>query len=263
MWTRRRADRARISPPLKPPADAQGTASAPTLDLADCLDNDTGTGLLTPVSQFVSEVKALKPDPDHQILVAAITAPASPYTVAWVPARGGQNTQPGELWPQMELSCGPAGGEDTNPKATMNPTDGDSGEPGVRISAFVNGFSNSVLASVCDPSYASSMQAIATKIGQLPSNGSCLSGSIQRTANGQPNCTAVAQVADTSGASKSVPYTDCVTNDQTPPCWNLVTGGASCAGETVNVIDAPTAPSSLVTVSCQVCNPGASVPGCP
>jgi hypothetical protein len=35
------------------------------------------------VSQFVSDVKLLKSDPDNQILVAAITAPAAPYTVHW------------------------------------------------------------------------------------------------------------------------------------------------------------------------------------
>ncbi len=33
-----------IMPPLEPPADAQGTASRPTLDLTDCQDNDQGTG---------------------------------------------------------------------------------------------------------------------------------------------------------------------------------------------------------------------------
>ena len=72
--------------------------------------------MLTPVAKFVSDIKALKPDPDHQILVAAITGPATPYTVAWVPASGGINTKPGELWPQVEHSCGAAGADDVNPE---------------------------------------------------------------------------------------------------------------------------------------------------
>jgi hypothetical protein len=249
-----------IMPPLKPPPDAQGTPSMPTLDLTDCQDNDQGTGLLTPVSTFVAEIKALKPDPDNQIIVASISAPPAPYTVAWLPESGGQDTQPGELWPQIELSCGAAG--EANPEATMKPTDGSAGEPGVRLAAFVNGFSDSVLASICDPSYASAAQVIATKVGQLPSNGACLTGLIQTAVTGAPNCTVVAQVPSTSGATKSVPYTSCQANGGTAPCWTLVTGGMSCAGQTVALTEPPTAPSVSVTVSCQVCNPGASVPGC-
>jgi hypothetical protein len=252
-----------IMPPLNPPSDAQKTGSMPTLDLTDCQDNDQGTGLLTPVSTFVSQIKALKADPDHQIIVSSLSEPPTPYTVAWFPASGGQNTQPGELWPQIEESCGPRGGEGINPEATMNPTDGSFGDPGVRMAAFVGGFANSLLASICDASYASAAQAIATKVGQLPSNGTCLTGAIQVTANGQPNCTAVAQVANGSGATKSVPYADCNTNGNTTPCWTLVPGAMGCVGQTVVVTDAPGAPSSSVTVSCQICDPGAYVPGCP
>jgi hypothetical protein len=39
-------------------------------------------------------------------------------------------------------------------------------------------------------------------------------------------------------------------------------GATSCPGETVVVTDAPGAPSSSITISCQICNPGAYVPGC-
>ena len=107
----------------------------------------------------------------------------------------------------------------------------------MRLAAFVNGFSDSVLASICDASYASAAQVIATKVGQLPSNGTCLTGSIQITANGVPNCTAVAQVPDASGASKSVPYANCEANGNTAPCWTLVAGAANCVGETVAVTE--------------------------
>jgi hypothetical protein len=155
-----------IAPPLKPPADAQGTSAAPLLDLTGCTSNDT-TGLLTPVAKFVSDIKALKPDPDNQIIVASIAAPATPYTVVWVPESGGQNTQPGELWPQIEHSCGAVGGDDVNPKATQNTLDDSFGDPGVRIAQFVQAFPNGVQGSICDASFASTMGAVATKIGQL------------------------------------------------------------------------------------------------
>jgi hypothetical protein len=153
-------------PPLNPPSDAQGTATALTLDLANCEDNETGSSALTPVSQFVNDIKALKSDPDNQILVAAIAAPAAPYTVVWWPEQGGQNTQPGELWPNVMHSCG-AVAYGVNPAATQHPTDGSFGDPGVRIAQFTNAFPNSVLGSVCDPSFAGTLGTLASKIGQL------------------------------------------------------------------------------------------------
>ena len=154
-----------IAPPLVPPSDARGTAAAPTLDLTDCTSNGAGNGLLTPVAQFISDIKALKTDPDNQIMVAAIAAPATPYTVAWLPPSGGQNTQPGELWPVIEHSCGSAGGY-VNPAGQIV-TDGSFGDPGVRIAAFVKAFPYGYLESVCDPSYTSVLSALTTRIGQL------------------------------------------------------------------------------------------------
>jgi hypothetical protein len=145
-----------IAPPLLPPADAQGTAAAPTLDLTNCTSNDEN-GMLIPVAKFVSDIRALKTDPDNQIVVSAIIGPPTPYTVAWVPALGGQETQPGELWPWMEHSCGAPGG--VNPEATSIATDGSFGDPGVRIAQFVHAF-NGQLASVCDDSYASVMTGV-------------------------------------------------------------------------------------------------------
>jgi hypothetical protein len=154
-------------PPLTPPSDAQGTSTAPTLDLTNCTSNDTTSGLLTPVAKFVSDIKALKPDPDKQIIVASIAAPATPYTVLWLPPSGGQSAKPGELWPELEHSCGPKGGDDVNPEATQNPTDESFGDPAVRITQFVQAFPNGVQGSICDLSFATTMNAVASKIGQL------------------------------------------------------------------------------------------------
>ena len=155
-----------LTPPLTPPSDAQGTSTALTLDLANCEDNETGTSALTPVSQFVNDIKALKFDPDNQILVAAIAAPAAPYTVAWTPEVGGQNTQPGEVWPNVMHSCGASGGSFVSPAATQHPTDGSFGDPAVRITQFTNAFPNSVLGSVCDPNFGGVLGMLASMIGQ-------------------------------------------------------------------------------------------------
>ncbi|HLK91431.1 MAG TPA: hypothetical protein VKZ18_16150 [Polyangia bacterium] len=251
-----------MAPPLKPPANAMGTAAAPTLDMTDCVSNDS-TGLLTPVSQFISDVKALKPDPDNQILVAAITAPAAPYTVAWVPESGGQNTQPGELWPEVMHSCGAKGSDDVNPESTMSPTDGSFGDPGVRISQFVSAFPNYVLASICDASYASSMQAIATKLGQLITP-PCIVGQIQNDSNGNPMCSVIEHLVDGSGNKSDRAIPACSSNGNAAPCWNLTTGGMNCNGSQLMINDEsgvnPNSESS--TINCSICLPGSTQPGC-
>jgi MYXO-CTERM domain-containing protein len=153
--------------PESPPPDAQGTPSAPTLDLADCASNETG-GLLTPVQTFVDEIRALKSDPDHQIVVSAILAPATPYTVAWVPAADPQ-AAPGQLWPQVEHSCGAMGAAGTNPEATELTTDGSFGDPAIRLTQFVSAVGpNSVIASVCNASYSRILAPVAILIAPDP-----------------------------------------------------------------------------------------------
>ena len=39
--------------------------------------------MLTPVATVVEQLRALKPFPDQQIMVAAIAGPPTPYTVEW------------------------------------------------------------------------------------------------------------------------------------------------------------------------------------
>jgi hypothetical protein len=247
-----------IEPPLNPPADAQGTAAAPTLDLADCQSNDA-TGLTTPVSQFVDDIKGLKRDPDNQIIVAAIAAPATPYTVAWIPEQNGQNTQPGELWPEVLLSCGPQGGADVNPEnpGSANTTDGSAGAPAVRITQFVNAFPNSALASVCDPSYVSVMQAVAGKVAAVPLL-PCLTGKIQLNAKGLPDCSVTAHI-EANQKLTDVAYENCATTGNAPPCWTL-DSNPTCSGQVVNLVE--TTSSQSGTITCSLCPPGVSAPGC-
>jgi hypothetical protein len=227
----------RIEPPFDPPADAQGTAAAPTLDLTNCVSNDD-YGLLTPVSKFVSDIRALKTDPDNQILVAAIAAPPTPYGVAWVD----QGTEA-----EVMHSCGTAGTDDVNPAATQLTTDYSFGDPAVRISQFVNAFPQNYLGSICDASYAQSMQAIATKIGQLVTP--CIPANIQNEAAGNPKCTVTQGSAIIDSCSK--------TGDQ-PPCWAL-TPSTTCSGENLQITDTGTS-AGTISITCTFCPAGAS--GC-
>jgi hypothetical protein len=261
-------------PPLFPPPDAQGTAAAPTLDLAGCIDNEqspmgTGTSALTPVSQFISDIKSLKPDPDNQILVAAIAAPAAPYTVEWLPESQGTGTKPGELWPSVMHSCGTKGGPDVSPTA-QSATDSSFGDPGVRISRFVSAFPNYVLASICDASYASSMAEIAKRLGQLITP-PCITGTIENDGNGQPECSVVEHLTDMQQNKKDRVVQSCAETNNAAPCWTLApppvdpTNPTTCAGQQLTITDEAGIATNLEssTINCALCLPGSTEPGCP
>jgi hypothetical protein len=118
----------------------------------------------------------------------------------------------------------------------MHTTDGSFGDPGVRISQFVNAFQNSVLASICDASYASSMQAIATKLGQLITP-PCIKGKIQTDSQGQPLCSVVEHLTDMQGNKKDIALQNCAENG----------GAMDPPGTNTN--------SENSTVNCSVCLP--------
>jgi hypothetical protein len=143
----------------------------------------------------------------------------------------------------------------------MNVTDGSAGVPGVRLAQFVNSFPNGVLGSVCDASYAPVMQAIATKVGALPRL-PCLTGNIQLNGAGVPDCSVTAYFTDPAGRVERTVYQNCAANGNTPPCWSLATGDATCTGQLFKVTEPTNAQSLNVSVSCSLCAPGVSAPGC-
>jgi hypothetical protein len=253
-------------PPLIPPPDAQGTAAAPTLNLTNCEDNETGSSALTEVSKFVADIKALKGDPGNQILVGGIIAPPAPYTVEWEPGTAGGMTS-SELWPQVEHSCGPSG-QFTNPMGQIV-SDGSFGDPGVREAQFINAFgANGVVASICDPSYASSMATIAMKLGELIKP-KCIAGVIQQDANGQPTCTVTNEVMK-GGVTTDVVVPSCAAQPGAAPCWTLsppdMTNNcpAGTQGLTVSTDPNNPNPDSLDSlVECATCVAGVSAAGCP
>jgi hypothetical protein len=141
----------------------------------------------------------------------------------------------------------------------MYPTDGSFGDPGVRISQFVSSFSDSVLASVCDASYAKSMTAIATKLGQLPTP-PCITQTIQADKNGNPDCSVIENVESNNVVQRTA-IPNCATNGNKAPCWSLVPGTGSCAGQSLQVNDSPQ--NVNFTLSCSVCVAGSTQSGCP
>jgi hypothetical protein len=248
-------------PPIDPPSDATGSPTV--VQLADCKDNDSGSSALTPVSKFVSDIKALKPDPDHQILVGEIIAPPAPYAVAWIPTMTPGGTT--ENWPQVMHSCGAAGGPGVNPDpSTQTVGDGSFGDPGVREAEFAYAFQNSVVASICDENYSQSMIAIAAAIGHLITP-PCIESKIQNDAHGNPDCSVIENRTDASGNQTHQAIQNCNENDNTAPCWTLVPGMNGCGGQSLKVTDTAAnmmAASEDSTVSCSLCIPGVAAPGC-
>ncbi|HVZ85450.1 MAG TPA: hypothetical protein VHG72_00655 [Polyangia bacterium] len=255
---------AAIQPPETPPGDAQGSAAAPTLDLTDCTDAGD-SGMLTPVDTFISHIKSLKSDPDDQILVAAITAPATPYTVQWLPASmASPGTPSGELWPQVMHSCGPSGNSMVNPNGVFT-SDSSFGDPGVRISQFVNGFHDSVLSSICAADYSSSLAEIANRLNALIQP-PCITEKIQNDSQGQPECSVIENLTDNSGTQTHIAIPNCNENGNAAPCWTLgaPTGASSCTGAvlTVNDPNSTNAAQANSDISCSFCLPGATGNGC-
>jgi hypothetical protein len=239
------------APPLNPPPDAKaGTmpGAMPTLALTECESNEAG--MLIPVGRFVSDIKALKPDPDNQILVAAVAGPATPYTVDWVQDA---NQPAGQPWPQIEHACGPS-------------SDGSFADPSVRISQFVRAFGqNGVTSSICDPSYASAMTVIAERLIQFIKP-TCVDAHLQTDSLGNPNC-AVDNHLTNNGVTRDISVPACAENGNVAPCWSLTAGGTNCAAGTLELAvstdpSSPTPESLSSTIECAICTPGTPAPGC-
>src|SRR5579863_3917544 len=141
-----------ITEPLQIPSDAQGTTSAPTLNLTNCKDNDSSSSAFYPVSKFVNDIRSVKGlgAADSQIMVAGIIGPTTPVEIGWYPPNAAaQDPAPGELWPDEMHSCGAQGGTQVSDYATQFTTDGSFGDPGIRLAQFLNAFPMNMQASIC------------------------------------------------------------------------------------------------------------------
>jgi hypothetical protein len=120
----------------KPPRMAPNGDVTATVPLTGCVPAE-GSGMLTPVATFVSQLRSLKAFPDDQVLIGVIAAAPTPYTVTWKnPSIA--DTGP---WPVIAHSC--------------TASDGSFGDPAVRLTALASAFgTNGVVESVCNTSYA-------------------------------------------------------------------------------------------------------------
>jgi hypothetical protein len=139
----------------KPPREAPGDSVTATVPQQNCASAECA-GSLVPVAQFVARIKALKAAPDSEIVVAAIAGPSTPYTVQWkapsiADTSCGASSCP---WPVVAHSCTAA--------------DSSFADPSVRINQWVGAFgANGISSSICEASFAPTMQQVASRIGAL------------------------------------------------------------------------------------------------
>jgi len=224
----------------------QSPPRGPSTNLQGCMSNDGPTGKLTHLADEVAFLKGLKAN-QGDILVAAITAPATPYSVEMI--QQGNDTEP---HPNVVHSC------------VLN--SGEFGDPSVRISQWAASFgANGSVETICSDSLAPAMQRIGNRVAGL-FRPACAAGPF--AANGQPAC----RVVDQSAAGYTVTQTlvpNCSDNGNAAPCWTAVDDAASCGtGKRVTINRGPTtAPPSFPphyfasAFTCDPC-PGSPEIGC-
>jgi len=233
----------KLQPPPRAAAD----------NLQGCISNDTDTGRLTKVADEIAFLKSLKPDPDNQILVAAITGPATPYSIEMANIQTANHGL--QLQPNIKHSCVENSGEYA--------------DPSVRIQQWVQGFGkHGLLLPICADSFAPALDQIANNL--LPILGpSCIQGPIRKRPSGTYDCAVNDRSKSNGGTMMETALAACDDNGNTPPCWTLQDDPADCLGDgakrlIVNRGSGPP-PNSLNTdVSCSLCTPGVGPmdPGC-
>ena len=134
----------------KPPRLAPNGDVNAKVALDGCVSAE-GAGMLTPVATIVSQLRALKPFPDQQIVITAIAGPTTPYQVTW---RNPLLMDTGP-WPGIEHSCAA--------------TDGHVADPAIRIADFVHRFGdNGLVLSACSDNWGSALDRTAMVLNQVP-----------------------------------------------------------------------------------------------
>jgi hypothetical protein len=153
--------------PAAPPPRLSPTGNVgATVTLTGCRSAES-SGQLIPVAAMVNGIKALKADPDRQILVFAIAGTLTPYTISW--------KAPAEVtdgpWPDIAHSC--------------MATDGSFADAPVRIAEFVQAFgANGALLSICADDFTPALNRIKTDITRVLGDGFNPDGGVGGTGGG-------------------------------------------------------------------------------
>jgi len=225
-----------------------------------CTSNDS-EGYLLSVVDTANRIKKLKPSAD-QVIVAAITGPATPYTVKWkTPSTADTSCGAASCpWPVIDHSCG--ADDDTVVGFA---------DPGVRVGEFVKEFgANGLSLPICSDNFAPSLKRIGDLINQTL-RPPCITGTVANKAGtSEPDCTVVSHTLNGLNGFIDSTVPACSANAGAAPCWRLTTGMCSggANGQIVEVSADPSLPTTTsqnATVNCALCIPGVSdaARGCP
>ena len=239
---------------IHPSRAAPGNDVAAMVTYPTCRSNDQ-EGYLLGVVDTANRIKSLKADPS-QVLVAAITGPAMPYTVTWK-APSTADTSCGAAscpWPVIGHSC--------------TASDGSFADPSVRIVEFVNQFgANGLVLPICSDNFGPSLDRIAALINaslQPP----CITQKVAHATNGEYDCKIVSHTSNGTGGFNDSTVPACSQNNNMAPCWSLAGGACNGGGQglIVTISQDPSVPTSTAqnaTVNCALCDPNVpNQPGC-
>ncbi len=220
----------------------QSPPRGPSSMLQGCISNDGPTGKLTHLADEVAFLKGLKAD-QSDILVAAITGPATPYSVEMI--QQGNDT---ELHPSVDHSC------------QLN--SGEFADPSVRLTQWAASFgANGSIDTICADAWNPTMQRLGTRLGGLLRPG-CANGLL--TANGQPACRVIDQTAVGSTVAQTL-LPNCSANGNVAPCWTATDDSVNCgAGKRLSVNRGPSLPPAYIDTAftCDACDAGSTEIGC-
>jgi hypothetical protein len=233
-----------------PSRNAPNNDVAATVAYDGCTSNDS-EGYLLSVFDTANRLKALKADPS-QVIVAAITGPATPYTVNWK-APSSADTSCGAAscpWPVIAHACTAANGSFADPGIRTNQLAAQFGD---------NGFASSI----CEADYGPVLERLASQIGAALA-GPCISDPIAddpARAGYQPQCTAEMFTSNGLGGLVSQSLPACADNGGAAPCWSLSSDAAGCQRPNITLAAAPTGAANA-RYECAICASGVVGQGC-
>jgi len=241
---------------------------------------------------MANAIKSLKSDPNNQILVAGIYGvplPGDTTTPYKIDELFNQNTADTahptvfDYWPICYDPAHPLAGNDPTTQAGYQASIAFGATGGLRMDAFINEFPNGLKFSICQPTFADAMTQIGVAIEKNLQN-LCVNAKLldtdTTTPGLQPDChVAYAKPDPTTGIptelpNSAMPQCQAGTGTQpTLPCWKLVFDTTKCngtqgagVGQLINVVVDPTvAPvpaGTKVTMSCETCVEGSTIPQC-
>ncbi len=212
------------------------------------------SGRLIPVKRIVDAIRALKAEPDRQIIVAGIFGlHKNPETAIYQYAkRGGSG--------QGFLDYLPIPGCDTDATLAF---------AAIRMQAFVDAFGTGNAFSICGGTFAPAIQKIGAKVAQIVGT-PCVNARLVDVDPAKAGLQAECEVTERVPGSADVVLPPCSAGGGRIPCWDLIEDRTICTASGFKIgtnRGGKMAPQGATqTISCATCpaltDPKTAAPGC-